>query len=166
MPEYALTAIIPFLCRTENLNHLMHLVKNVLIENDIQLIVVIDESEEHLPFNYFKDNLAFGRNLEVVKGNFGSPGRSRNAGLSLATGRWIAFWDSDDEICVDQFIKMITNAEKLNRNICIGEFETFLRGCGFHLKGHLEIVNEPIGKKYPKDPLDVYTENLFKDKKI
>lgn len=43
----------------------------------------------------------------------------------------------------------------------IGEFETFLRGCGFHLDGYLEMVspNQKI-----VDDLDVYTENLF-DKK-
>jgi hypothetical protein len=43
----------------------------------------------------------------------------------------------------------------------IGEFETFLRGCGFHLDGYLEMVS-PNQKNV--DDLDVYTENLF-DKK-
>lgn len=46
----------------------------------------------------------------------------------------------------------------------IGEFETFLRGCGFSLKGNLEIVDESTSKEYTGD-LDLYTEELFKDKK-
>jgi hypothetical protein len=48
----------------------------------------------------------------------------------------------------------------------IGEFETFLRGCGFHLEGNLEFVGEPLGKKYSngRDDLDMYTESIF-DKK-
>ena len=48
----------------------------------------------------------------------------------------------------------------------IGEFETFLRGCGYAIDGYLEVVSEPLGKKYPKDPddLDMYTESIF-DKK-
>lgn len=48
----------------------------------------------------------------------------------------------------------------------LGEFETFLKGCGFSLKGHLEIVEEPIREKYSKDidDLDLYAESLF-DKK-
>jgi hypothetical protein len=45
----------------------------------------------------------------------------------------------------------------------IGEFETFLRGCGFHLGGYLEIV-EPNQKIVEDDDLDAYTESLF-DKK-
>jgi hypothetical protein len=56
------------------------------------------------------------------------------------------------------------NADSLDS--VIGEFETFLRGCGFHLEGNLEFVGEPLGKKYSngRDDLDVYTESIF-DKK-
>ena len=70
------------------------------------------------------------------------------------------------------------NADRLDS--VIGEFEIFLRGCGFYLDGNLELVGEPLGKKYPKYPvdlskdgeldlearqsLDMYTESLF-DKK-
>jgi hypothetical protein len=45
----------------------------------------------------------------------------------------------------------------------INEFETFLRGCGFHLNGYLEIV-EPNQKIVEDEDLDEYTESLF-DKK-
>ncbi|NCA22249.1 MAG: hypothetical protein EBS86_14065 [Crocinitomicaceae bacterium] len=58
------------------------------------------------------------------------------------------------------------NADHLDS--VIGEFETFLRGCGFSFNGHLEIVDDlPLGKKYPKDDdsLDLYTEKLFNNKK-
>jgi hypothetical protein len=45
----------------------------------------------------------------------------------------------------------------------IDEFETFLRGCGFHLGGYLEIV-EPNQKIVEDNDLDKYTENLFTKK--
>jgi len=45
----------------------------------------------------------------------------------------------------------------------IGEFETFLCGCGFHLNGYLEIV-EPNQKIVADEDLDLYTENLFNKK--
>jgi glycosyltransferase involved in cell wall biosynthesis len=38
------------------------------------------------------------REIKLVKGNFGSPGAARNAGLSEATGDWIVFVDSDDRL--------------------------------------------------------------------
>ncbi len=55
-------------------------------------------------------------------------------------------------------------------------FTQFLRGCGYHIDGHLEIVND-YEENYPypkasctsesdqKEDLDLYTENLFKGKK-
>jgi hypothetical protein len=49
------------------------------------------------------------------------------------------------------------NAEHLDS--IIDEFETFLKGCGFHFDGFLEM------SKYPtleNDDLDEFTENLFK----
>ena len=50
------------------------------------------------------------------------------------------------------------NAEQLDG--VLGEFETFLRGCGFHLNGYLEMV-EPNEKNVKDGDLDVYTERLF-----
>jgi hypothetical protein len=55
------------------------------------------------------------------------------------------------------------NADHLNS--VIDEFETFLRGCGFHFDGQLIIHREqpPLGKIYPKNNLDdlgsIFTPN-------
>ena len=68
------------------------------------------------------------------------------------------------------------NADRLDS--VLGEFETFLRGCGFNLGGYLEIVepnqkivedNYALSKDGELDlearqSLDMYTESLF-DKK-
>jgi hypothetical protein len=54
------------------------------------------------------------------------------------------------------------NADTLDS--VIGEFESFLRGCGFHLNGYLEMV-EPNQKIVEDEDLDEYTESLFKDKR-
>jgi hypothetical protein len=50
------------------------------------------------------------------------------------------------------------NAEHLGS--VIGEFESFLKGCGFHLDGYLEMV-EPNQKIVEDEDLDEFTENLF-----
>lgn len=38
------------------------------------------------------------KKIRLIKGNFGSPGAARNSGLSIATGDWIVFADSDDRL--------------------------------------------------------------------
>lgn len=35
-------------------------------------------------------------NIEILVGEFGSPGSARNEGLTRAEGKWVTFWDSDD----------------------------------------------------------------------
>lgn len=45
----------------------------------------------------------------------------------------------------------------------IGEFETFLRGCGFHLDGYLEVV-KPDQKIVEDDDLDDL-DSIFSGKK-
>ena len=54
------------------------------------------------------------------------------------------------------------NAEHLDS--IIGEFETFLKGCGFHFDGFLEMSKYPTteGCTSEDDDLDEFTENLFK----
>ena len=34
--------------------------------------------------------------IEIIEGDFGTPGGARNAGLRRAENEWIVFWDSDD----------------------------------------------------------------------
>jgi glycosyltransferase involved in cell wall biosynthesis len=46
---------------------------------------IVDHLQKHVICGYFY--------LEDV---YGSPGAARNAGLKLATGEWVMFWDSDD----------------------------------------------------------------------
>jgi hypothetical protein len=49
------------------------------------------------------------------------------------------------------------NAEHLDS--IIGEFETFLKGCGFNFDGFLEVSKHPTTEE---NDLDEFTENLFK----
>lgn len=43
----------------------------------------------------------------------------------------------------------------------IGEFESFLRGCGFYFDGYLEMVEPNQKVAEDEDDLDLYTESLF-----
>jgi len=63
----------------------------------IQIILIADSCtdkthEELLDLKNSLDHLQ----ILVIEGQYGSPGSARNAGLVLAQGNWISFWDSDD----------------------------------------------------------------------
>ena len=52
--------------------------------------------------------------IKLFTVEFGSPGLSRNFGLSKAGGSWIVFWDSDDLPNVNVVLQMLLS-EKLHR---------------------------------------------------
>ena len=60
----------------------------------------------------------------LVEGIYGNPGSARNAGLEIAKGSWIAFWDSDDNPSIENIWKAIQEADEQDE-ILIGEFTVF-----------------------------------------
>jgi cellulose synthase/poly-beta-1,6-N-acetylglucosamine synthase-like glycosyltransferase len=91
---------------------------------DVQVILVHDKQDvltgdeiENLVNQYSSDR------IEFTESNFGNPGAARNAGLEIAAGDWICFWDSDDCPKVDKFMEMVALGEKFNSNIVVGEYE-------------------------------------------
>jgi poly(ribitol-phosphate) beta-N-acetylglucosaminyltransferase len=55
------------------------------------------------------------REVTLIEGEFGSPGRARNAGKKLVKSNWITFWDCDDMPNVEavfQFAQELENSER------------------------------------------------------
>lgn len=50
-----------------------------------------------------------------------------NIGINAAQGKYIGFVDSDDWVVNDAFEKLVTEAEKFNAELVIGDFNTLMK---------------------------------------
>lgn len=63
----------------------------------IQLVVVCDDHQDGTKSELEKILTPYlGESVNLISGKFNGPGPARTAGLTLASGSWIAFWDADD----------------------------------------------------------------------
>jgi hypothetical protein len=60
-------------------------------------------------------------NSVYLENEYGSAAAARNAGLKQCKSTWIAFWDSDDIVYVNEFLNMILLAESDNSEVAIGK---------------------------------------------
>jgi glycosyltransferase involved in cell wall biosynthesis len=60
----------------------------------------------------------------LIQGVFGNPGSARNAGLEIATGDWVGFWDSDDTPNIKNIFEAIKIAQQYDE-ILVGNFSVF-----------------------------------------
>lgn len=105
------SVIIPVYNRSELLKEA---VQSVLDQTyrDFELIVVDDGSDsEEMALTTDICERAGARLIRLT--HFGCPGRARNRGVEQASGRWIAFLDSDDIWCPEKLQKQV---DYLNEN--------------------------------------------------
>lgn len=66
-------------------------------DQQFQIILVCDSSTDDTSKELARlKNSQVNADVELLIGNFGSPGMARNAGMQLAKNDWLIFWDSDD----------------------------------------------------------------------
>jgi glycosyltransferase involved in cell wall biosynthesis len=88
-------------------------------------VIIIDDYSNEATSTELKAICKRYNNLIFIEGNFGNPGSARNAGLEICQGKWVIFWDSDDEPNVENFLELLRSNEELNPDICFGMYKTF-----------------------------------------
>jgi glycosyltransferase involved in cell wall biosynthesis len=90
---------------------------------NIEVIINLDEFSQQASPTFLANLDAYkSPTLKVLRGRFGSPGLARNHGLEKVSGKWIAFWDSDDLPNPSSFIEMIEQAELKTCDVAVGSF--------------------------------------------
>lgn len=120
-----LSAIVPITQMQGRLIQLEKWAKDA-VKNNIQVILVHDWRDDETEQELRLISKKLGQSeQDFVSGKYGSPGAARNAGLKIAKGKWIAFWDSDDLPDVKNFLEMVNNADQSNYEVAIGSFSYF-----------------------------------------
>ena len=121
-----LTAIIPIGPKHRDANLISKWSDSANKYSDELKIIIVEDfgTDKTLPGP--NASLRYGlKNSVSIRGNFNSPGISRNTGLSAAESPWVCFWDADDLPNVTNFLEMVRDAEETNFEITIGDFDRF-----------------------------------------
>ena len=83
--------------------------KNLL---NSKFILVVDSTNKE----YFESILGLAQkcrmpNFECINVDFDNPGETRNAGIGLSEGKWIQFWDSDDQGDLNSIMEFLEASE-------------------------------------------------------
>ena len=101
-----LSIIIPTYNNGEFLKQLLNkllMQKDKLSSDDVQIIVVNDGSTEDMGFLRL-----YAQDVEIVNKDNGGAASAKNVGLNMATGEYVAFVDSDDDVSDDFIEKALT----------------------------------------------------------
>ena len=85
-------------------------------------IILVDDGSKDKSGKICDDYARKDKRIKVIHKKNGGLSDSRNAGITVATGKYIAFVDSDDWIEKNMYEKMYNECEKFGADICI---------CGF-----------------------------------
>lgn len=104
-----LSFIVPVYNTGEKLNSLLSSL-NQIKENDIEVVIIDDGSTDLTTIQELKK---FENSFRIVHKSNEGVSKTRNLGIELVSGKYIAFIDSDDLLIVEEFLKI---RELLNKD--------------------------------------------------
>ena len=118
-----ISIVIPVKNVEKNLSNLKNIL-NQIKNQSVEIIFVQDIFDEPLSLNLQTlINSQSSRKIKLISVAAGNPGAARNSGISLVRGRWVTFWDADDQPNLDNLISIVMEAEEKNCEVCIGSFQ-------------------------------------------
>lgn len=85
-------------------------------------VIAIDDGSSDNTASILKDFALKHENLIIITQKNSGASVARNAGLKVAKGEFVAFLDSDDELCVGSLEALYKKAKECDAQIVIGDF--------------------------------------------
>lgn len=116
--------------------YLRRCLNSVIRQENISLeIILVDDGSTDSSGSICDEYSALHTNIKCLHVQNGGPATAKNTGYKYATGRYIAFIDSDDEIQPDMFSSMISLGDHHNADIvCCNYMQINEDGSTEHLK--------------------------------
>ncbi len=141
MKPTLLSVVVPIFNMAGKFNNLLSWMPNTEGKR-IQVILINDIHDEETSNELTRIIDTFENlDIEYIEGHFGNPGAARNAGLSVANGIWIAFWDCDDIPNVAEVLKMI-GASTPSNEVLMAEFDVF--GINSQVRKRVKFSADPL----------------------
>lgn len=124
LKRYELSIIVPVGINTDNFANLKSWI-DFDSQGFVEIIIVNDVQDEVTSEALYKF-LEFSKTNEIIliENSYGSPGAARNAGMKIARGNWITFWDSDDLPKISEVVVFLKKLDISDQNnVIIGQFD-------------------------------------------
>ena len=96
-------------------------VSQTMSDSDYEIIIVNDGSSDHTADILEKYKNLYS-NITVINKENGGPSSARNAGLDIASGEYIYFFDADDLLINNSLEALYQCAEEKNADLVIGKY--------------------------------------------
>lgn len=117
--QYKLSVVIPVYNAGNGLKRCIHSLLEQTLKH-IEIIFVLDCPTDGSDL-IVKEYARKYNNIKIIENSSNlNIGRSRNAGLHLAQGKYIAFCDHDDEVMPEMYNSMVAKAEEMEADIVLG----------------------------------------------
>jgi hypothetical protein len=122
-PSKQLTFVVPFHNFDHNHNSFRDLAHKLSSEQIIVRLVCDSlNNDNYETLSFFISSLSeMNCKWELIRGNYGSAGAARNAGLKNLQTKWVAFLDCDDDAYITSYIRLCSECEDPDIDLIIGQ---------------------------------------------